>query len=188
LRWQAIKKQFEYVRIWQNHTGKHGWADADMLPLGRIGIRAERGRDRPTRLTKDEQITLMTLRSIFCSPLMFGGDLPSNDDWTLSLISNKEVLGVNQNSINNHELVNRGNQIAWVADVPKSKDKYIALFNLNDKDAEEIKINCRDLGLQTTNCEVRNLWQGENLGNFQNEFSAKINSHSAMLFRVKASK
>ena len=187
-RWVDLKKQFEYARTWQQKTGVNGWADADMLPLGRMAIRAERGKERYTRFTKDEQITVMTLWSIFRSPLIYGGDLPSLDAWTLSLISNKEVLDVNQHSTNNHELFNRGNQIAWIADVPKSKDKYIALFNLNDKDIEEIKINCRELGFETANCKVRDLWQGKDLGLFQNEFSAKINSHGAMLFRVKASK
>ena len=54
-----------------------------MLPLGRIGIRAERGIDRQSLFTHDEQITLMTLWSIFRAPLMFGGDLPTSDDFTL---------------------------------------------------------------------------------------------------------
>ncbi|MEP6903673.1 MAG: alpha-galactosidase, partial [Actinomycetota bacterium] len=187
-RWQDIKKQFEYARNWQKNTGANGWADADMLPLGRIGIRAERGKDRQTRFTKDEQITLMTLWSIFRSPLMFGGDLPSNDAWTLSLITGKEVLSINQNSTNNRELFNRGNQVGWIADVPKSKDKYVALFNLNDSTVEEIKVGCRETGLPTANCKVRDLWQGKDLGVFQNDIAAKVNSHGAVLYRVAPSR
>lgn len=187
-RWQDIKKQFEYARTWQNHTGANGWADADMLPLGRIGIRAERGKDRPTRFTKDEQITLMTLWSIFRSPLMFGGDLPSNDEWTLSLITNKEVLKVNQNSINNHEFFNRENQIAWLADVPKSKDKYLAIFNLNDNNSEKIKISCRRLGFTNSGCQVKDLWNNAEFGIFQDEFVAEVKPHGAMLFRLQPHK
>jgi len=73
-----------------------------MLPLGHIGIRAKRGEDRASLFSHDEQYTLMTLWSIFRSPLMFGGDLPSSDAFTISLITNPEVLEVNQNSTDGH--------------------------------------------------------------------------------------
>ena len=183
-RWPDLTQQFDYARSWQQLTGPNAWADADMLPLGRIGIRAERGQDRQTRFTKDEQITLMTLWAIFRSPLMFGGDLPSNDAWTLSLITNREILAVNQYSLNNRELFNRGTQIAWTANVPKSKEKYVALFNLGQS-ATEIRVGCREVGLQTDGCHARDLWQGTDLGVFQNEIHAKVNSHGAVMLRVK---
>ncbi len=97
-RWEDLRKQFERTAKWAKHSGTGYWPDADMLPLGRIGIRAELLSDRPTRFTKDEQITMMTLWSIFRSPLMFGGDLPSNDAWTLCLLTNAKVIAVNQSS------------------------------------------------------------------------------------------
>src|SRR6185369_5290431 len=156
----------------------------DMLPLGRIGIRAERGKDRQTRFTRDEQITMMSLWLIFRSPLMFGGDLPGNDAWTNSLITNKEALLVNKNSFNNRELFNRGDKIAWVADIPKSKEKYVAFFNTNDTGPEEIKVGCLEIGLKSANCQVRDLWSAKDLGLFKNQFSAEINSHGAGLFLV----
>ena len=56
------------------------YADADMLPLGKF-VRGERATDRYTNFTKDEQYTLMTLWSMFKSPLMFGGNLPDNDEF-----------------------------------------------------------------------------------------------------------
>ena len=104
-----------------------------MLPLGKIGLRAERGEPRMTGFTKDEQKTLMTLFSVFRSPLMFGGDLPSNDEYTLLLITNKDVLDVNQHSINAKQLFRENDLIAWTADDPKTGDKYLALFNASDQ-------------------------------------------------------
>ena len=104
-----------------------------MLPLGKIGLRAERGTPRWSGFTKDEQYTLMTLFSIFRSPLMFGGDLPSNDEFTLSLISNKDVLNVNQHSANGKQLFRENDLIAWTADDPKTGDKFLALFNASDQ-------------------------------------------------------
>jgi hypothetical protein len=98
-----------------------------MLPLG--NVRAWQTTDNWTHFTKDEEFTLMTLWCIARSPLILGGNLPKNDEFTLALLTNDEVLAVNQNSTNNHQIFNTNNAVAWIADVPGSKDKYIALFN-----------------------------------------------------------
>jgi hypothetical protein len=155
-----------------------------MLPLGRIGLRAERGDPRQTNFTPDEQYTLLTLWSIFRSPLMFGGDLPSNDAFTLSLITNEEVLAVNQRSKGNRELFARDNQVAWAADVPGTRDKYLAVFNLDDDSAAEIKIEWRELGLEGR-CSVRDLWAKQGVGVFADGFAPRVNPHGAALYRVR---
>jgi alpha-galactosidase len=186
-RWEDLRKQFEFCRQWAPFIGQGGWPDADMLPLGRIGIRAERGNDRRTRFTRDEQYTLMTLWLIFRSPLMFGGDLPSNDAFTLSLLTNAEALAVHRNSDGNRELFARGNQVAWVADVPGTKDKYLAVFNLDDRATAEIKVEWREIGL-TGRCAVRDLWQQKTLGVFGNELVSKVGPHAAALYRISARK
>ncbi len=108
--------------------GSGHWPDGDMLPLGRIGIRAERGNDRMSMFTKDEQYTLMSLFLICRSPLMFGGNLPDNDKFTLNLITNEEALAVLQKSQNNKLLFDEGKKIAWTADDLNSNAKYVALF------------------------------------------------------------
>jgi hypothetical protein len=97
-----------------------------MIPFGNVRAWTTNGW---TQFTHDEHYTLMTLWSIGRSPLILGGNLPKNDDFTLSLLVNDEVIAVNQNSVNNHQLFNANNQVAWVADVPGTKDKYVALFN-----------------------------------------------------------
>ena len=186
-RWEDLRKQFDYCRQWSPFIGRGGWPDADMLPLGRIGIRAERGDDRRTRFTRDEQFTLMTLWLIFRSPLMFGGDLPSNDAFTLSLLTNAEALAVHQNSSGNHELFARDKQVAWVADVPGTKDKYLAVFNLNDQATADIKVEWREIGL-SGRCAVRDLWQKKGLGVFDGELISKLPPHGAALYRISARK
>jgi hypothetical protein len=184
-RWADVKKQFEFTRRWYQYTSVNSFPDADMLPLGRIGLRAERGDDRQTRLTKDEQVTLMTLWSIFRSPLMFGGDLPSNDAFTLSLITNEEVIAVNQHSAGNRELFARGNQVVWTANVPGSKDKYVAIFNLADDAAAEIKVSWKELGFTASTGAVRDLWKRKDRAIFHGEFGDKINPHGAGLYRIR---
>jgi len=122
--WPALHEQFERLRKWNPSRGPGHWPDADMLPLGVLDM----GK-RKTRFTPDEQFTLMTLWSIARSPLMLGADMTKLDDFTLSLLTNDEVLAVNQASSGNRELYHRDGLVAWVADVPNSKDKYVALFN-----------------------------------------------------------
>ena len=135
--WPQLKPQFSSCESWVSLSGPGYWPDADMLPLGKIGIRAERGEPRMSGFTKDEQYTLMSLFSTFRSPLMFGGDLPSNDEFTLSLLTNKDVLNVNQHSANGKQLFRNDDLIAWTADDPKTGDKYLALFNAQDQNPIE---------------------------------------------------
>lgn len=131
--WPQLKNQFAILTRWTGLGGQGYYPDGDMLPLGKIGLRAERGQPRMTGFTKDEQYTLMSLFAVFGSPLMFGGDLPSNDGFTLSLITNKDVLEVNQHSVNGKQLFRENDMIAWTSDDPKTGDKYLALFNASDQ-------------------------------------------------------
>ena len=74
--WEDVEANFARFARWAPTASEHGWPDGDMLPLGHIGIRAERGEPRDSRLTQAERVTLMTLWVIARSPLMIGGDLP----------------------------------------------------------------------------------------------------------------
>lgn len=131
--WGQLKEHFEVFDRWNPWRSYGAYPDGDMLPLGRIGIRAERGAPRMTNFTKDEQYTLMTLWSIFKSPLMFGGNLPDNDSFTLSLLTNKNVLAVLKRSTNNKPLFNEPNKAAWVAEEPGTGARYLAVFNKADR-------------------------------------------------------
>jgi alpha-galactosidase len=180
--WPELRDQFGYCRLWAPHIGPNHWPDADMLPLGLLRLRGFDDGPRLTRLTHDEQITTMTLWSIFRSPLMMGGDLPTLDPFTLSLLTNQEVLAVDQHSVGNHLLFMHGNQIAWAADVPHTRDKYVALFNLG-KSPQTITVSWRELGM-AGRAAVRDLWKRENLGVYDKQFSTQVDPHGAGLFRI----
>jgi alpha-galactosidase len=182
-RWDDLKNQFEICKKWAPYMGPGCWPDADMLPLGHIGIRAERGTDRQSLLTHDEQIALMTLWIMFRSPLMFGGDLPSTDDFTLSLLTNDEVLSIHQASRANRELFRQGEQVVWTADRPDSGDKYLALFNIGE-DPSTIEVDPSMLG-DEAGYEVRDLWNRADLGAFQGEFRQHVAPHAAKLYRLR---
>ncbi len=156
-RWIDVKDQFDLMKAWEGKVHPGGWPDADMLPLGHIGIRAERGVDRSSLLTHDEQYTLMSLWSIFRSPLMLGGDIPSSDAFTIGLLTNPEVLAVNQHSDNGRQSYREGNKVAWTADVPGSNSRYVAVFNIGDSE-EAIHLPWSAVGVAAQKATVRDLW------------------------------
>ena len=128
--WSQLNYQFQVCAKWAPYIAPGTWPDADMLPLGKISIRGERGAERWTQFTRDEQYTMMNLWTIFKSPLMFGGHLPENDAATDSLLTNRDVLYMHHYSMSNREVSNRDNLVMWSADDPANGDKFVALFNL----------------------------------------------------------
>jgi len=182
-RWADLKRQFPNITKWQPYVKPGNWPDGDMLPLGHIGIRAERGDPRMSLLTKDEQRTLITLWSIARSPLMFGGHLPDNDDFTLALITNNEVLSVNQKAVAGKELFTRGDQVAWVAELPDSTAKYLAVFNIGDTAPQEIHVNWSDLGL-SGECTIRDLWAKKDVGKTAGGQTFTVAPHASAFYRI----
>lgn len=181
--WKALKQQFELCNSWSKFTGSGHWADADMLPLGRLNRRGpHQGVERMTNFTREEQKTMMTLWCIFRSPLMIGADLMVLDNLTKSLLSNREVLEVNQNSLNNHQLSKVDDNIIWIADIPGTQNKYLALFNLGEK-TTAIEVKLKDLGF-VSECQIRNLWTGSDTGTSKESFSFPVPAHGSELFRV----
>jgi alpha-galactosidase len=181
-KWGPLKEQFERLDKWTPFRGPGHWPDADMLPLGAVRA-SKKGH---TNFMRDEQYTLMTLWSICRSPLIFGGDLPQTDEFTLSLITNDEVLAVNQHSTGGRQLFRRDDLIAWIADVADSSDKYLAVFNARDGDnTDEVAVNLKDLGFDGP-CQIRDLWKHKILGTYSDKFAREIAFHGAGLFRVSA--
>ena len=180
--WPSLKEQFARTRDWAPIVRPGAWPDADMLPLGRIGAPNEHGDRRWTALTHDEQFTLLTLWVMFRSPLILGGDLPGNDEFTLSLITNPEVLAVDQNSSGNHQSYGQGNLVAWMADVPGTSDKYFAIFNIGDAN-ETVHDNWQEMGIAAKKAAVHDLWQHKDLGTLD-AIHLSLRPHASVLFRV----
>jgi hypothetical protein len=184
--WPLLLEQFARLKNWSAYGGAGHWPDADMLPLGVL----ELGR-RKTRFTADEQVTLLTLWCIARSPLIMGGDLRKLDDFTLSLLTNDEVLAVNQASRDNREVFRADGLAAWTAKAAHGGDIYVALFNLRDPaptaaDAgawAPVSIRLEELGLHGT-ARARDLWRRSDLGRVEDVFAPQIACHGAGLFRL----
>lgn len=130
--WSDLQKEFELCANWNEYRRDGNYPDCDMLPLGRLELSNSSygGNGRWTNFTHDEQRTMMSLWTIFKSPLFFSGDLTYNDDWTTALITNKDAIYIDQHSTNNRLVKSDAATAFWAADDPASLTRYAALFNL----------------------------------------------------------
>ncbi|PZD93238.1 alpha-galactosidase [Paenibacillus sambharensis] len=182
--WHLLYGMFERCEKWAPYVKEGSWPDCDMLPLGHLGIRSVDGggADRWTRFTKDEQVTMMSLWSIFRSPLMFGGEMRDNDDWTLSLLTNEEVLHLHRTGREARQLYREGDRVAWVSG-SEDGSTYVALFNAGDEPAE-VSVTLEQLGLSGTGVKARDLWQREDLGTVDGKLSKQLQPHASMLVKL----
>jgi alpha-galactosidase len=183
--WPHITHLIKVAQPWAPFIKPGTWPDCDMIPLGRISIRGERGGDRLSRLTKDEQQVLMTFFTIFRSPLMFGGDMPSLDPFTTSLLTNKAVLKMHAESTDVKFLFHDGEKVGVTSRNAKTGQRYVALFNLSDKtDQREVSVKLSDLGIKKLS-EVTDLWAGKQVVNDGKQITVELKPHSCILYEVK---
>jgi alpha-galactosidase len=178
--WASLDALFDKLRDWTPFRATGAWPDPDMIPIGRLAKQGPVGSPRYSGLTADEQRTLMTLWSINRSPLMWGGNLTENRPAELALMTNAAVLAVDQNSANNRQL-SGGTRQVWIADVPGSSDRYVALFN-RESAAASVSLNLADLGIGSA--AVTDLWSGTSLGTVTGTLTRSIPAHGSGLYRV----
>lgn len=189
-RWSDITDIMNLGVNWNPYRTEGAWPDADMLPLGNISIRSEatylpNQTERFTRLTHDEQYTLMTFWTIFRSPMMFGGNLPDNDQFTKDLITNSDAIGILKNSTNNKQVSYLNGIRIWTADDANSGDKYLAIINQNGS-KKTVNFKFSQLGTDTM-FDVKNIWSQTGMGIIQNQLSVSLNAHGAGLYKLKNS-
>lgn len=182
--WWHLDHLFEVSQNWMDYIQPGTWPDCDMIPLGRLSIRGERGSDRMTELTRDEQYTLMTLFTVLRSPLFFGGDLPSNDAFTLSLLTNKEVLRMHSESSEVRTLYHEKDKIVIASENEELNVSYLALFNVSDSFGSDIGVNLSDLGF-ADKARITDLWTGEVVGLNMDYFQLNLPPHASGLYKIE---
>lgn len=180
----GIQNQFARAAKWAPFSGPGHWPDADMLPIGRLEPAAGWEKARATRLTRDEQRTQITLWSIFRSPLIMGGNLTLCDEWTESLLTNLEVLAVNQHSIGNHAVRTSDTDDVWIARSESEDSYYVAVFNL-DSVPQAFRFSWKILGLPEAKYHVRDLWEHKDLTSTKT-LRVTLSPHAAALYKVSS--
>lgn len=138
---------------------------------------------RPTRLTPDEQRTHISLWCLLSAPLLLGCDLERLDDFTLSLLTNDEVLEVNQDPLGRQaaRVWKDGNLEVWAKDM-EDGSKAVGLFNRGESPSK-IVARWSDVGLSGRQ-RVRDLWWQKDLGAFEEKFEAEVPAHGVVLVKL----
>lgn len=179
-KWELLYAMFERAEKWCIHTGAGHFPDADMLPIG--PILQDYDKSNRTKFTENEQITMLTLWSIFRSPLMIGGEMTGFDDFTMGLLTNEAILKMHSNARHSHPVwrktIDGSEYILWTA-ANCEGGQYVAVFNTGDTETE-IEIPLADLELygSVTVCE---LWSGESFS-ADKTIRIKIGKHGAKAY------
>ena len=183
--WKSLDHEFALAGRWTGSVGPGHWPDADMLPVGHLSV-AHRsvGGDRLTHFTRDEQLTHLSLWSLLPSPLMVGANLPDNDDWTAALLTNPEVLALNQDSAGKPasrvSLPNSGGEL-WLRELAGGAHA-VGLFNRTNQPVK-VEFAWKEIGL-SARPSVRDLWLRKDLAR-ATTFAAEILPHGCVLLRVE---
>jgi alpha-galactosidase len=171
--------------IWRQHirwapfTGPGHWSDPDMLVVGRVGW----GKPHPTKLTPDEQYTHISLWCLWSAPLLLGCPLDQLDNFTLNLLTNDEVLALNQDplGIQAKQIVTEGDGMVLAKDL-EDGSKAVGLFNIGSE-PNSVKVTWEQLGI-TGKQVIRDLWRQKNIGTYNESFEAMVRPHGVVLVRV----
>jgi hypothetical protein len=183
--WRALNRNFDLFAAWLPDAAPGHWPDGDMIPLAHVCQRnCDVRPERWTRFTRDEQLTLMSLWALAPSPLMLGMNLPDNDAWTIALLTNPEVLELNQDSAGRAARRMTGPPVpaeTWMKELTDGSFA-IGLFNRTEQPVK-VQFPWRHLGFLSAP-EVRDLWLRQDAGRQEN-FVAELPPHGCVLLQVK---
>jgi hypothetical protein len=180
---QGVQGQFALAAGWAKYARPGNWPDADMLPIGELSPVPSEGMPRTTRLTEDEQRTMLTLWCIARSPLFLGANLTKMDGFTKSLLTNQGLIDLDQHSVNNKLVGQDGDIVAWTADSTTGPSNYLALFNIGDSSVN-VQSTFSAYGFQNDIYKLRDVWMRKELGE-HSDVSVELPAHGAVLLELK---
>ena len=183
--WASLKSRIFTQDKWEPYEKPGHWNDPDMMIVGYVGW----GKGpRLTNLTPDEQYTHVSAWCLMSVPLLLGCDLTKLDDFTLSLLTNDEVLAVNQDPLGKQAtVISKQGDNGVMAKSMADGSIAAGLFNLGDNGKQSVVLNWADLKLNGKYI-VRDLWRQKDLGVFDGEFKADVNQHGVVMISLRKAK
>ncbi|MDE2450670.1 MAG: glycoside hydrolase family 27 protein [Gammaproteobacteria bacterium] len=184
----GVVTAFDHLAEWNPHVTAGAWPDADMLPFGSLTPHPGMGEPRMSRLSHDEERTQITLWVIARSPLILGANLTKLDAFTRSLMTNKDVIAVDQTAWNSHPLAALPAGFAharvWeaLAGSRRKPVRYLAFFNLADT-ARTLNAAWSNLGLPPGNHAAVELWTGANRP-ASDQITIALPAHGSAIYRI----
>jgi hypothetical protein len=161
---QTILSQFPRLAAWEKYAGPGHWPDADMLPFGELSPSAGWGKPRTSRLTLDEEHTQMSLWAMGRSPLILGANLTLLDGPTLAMLTNKDVIAIDQTAVESAEVLHDNNLIVWRSKLANGR-VVLGLFNTGDAILPiDRPLADFDVALAAHCWHLRDLWTYSELG------------------------
>ena len=176
--WSSVSGAFNQSRL-RKFAGPGHWNDPDMLVVGNLGW----GKLRSSQLTPNEQYSHLSLWCLLSAPLLIGCDLAQLDPFTLNLLSNDEVLEVDQDTLGQQagKISNDANAEIWAKDM-EDGSIVVGLFNRTEGE-QRVEVQWTDIQLEGPH-HVRDLWRQQDLGEFAGSFSAAVPRHGVELVRI----
>lgn len=182
-KWELLYNMFERAEKWCIHTGAGHWPDADMLPIG--PILQDYDKANRTNFTQAEQITMLTLWSIFRSPLIIGGEMTGFDEFTMSLLTNRGILDMHKLARHSHQVWRKDiggvEHILWAAACADG-GTYIAVFNAGESDSC-IEIPLTDIEIYK-GVTCTELWSGEK-SSADDVITVALEKHGAKAYYIE---
>ncbi|MFB9276512.1 X2-like carbohydrate binding domain-containing protein [Cohnella cellulosilytica] len=171
--WPSVARLFPLAAKWWRHAGPGGWNDFDSLSVGNGAMDG---------LTRDERKTAMTFWAVSSVPIYLGNDLTRLDSYGLELLTNEEVIAVNQAGRPGQPVSIETQQQVWYANNDDGSLS-VALFNLGNTEAT-VRVDWSDIGLSGP-AAVRDLWSRQNLGTYDTGFTAEaLAPHASRLLKI----
>lgn len=194
-----INKVFDAWKKWSEVPRDSLWLDMDMIPFGHLSLNnadpdylhaapnagdsGTRGKERMCSFSKDQQYTFITQRALGASPLFMGGDLPTSDPFSFSLITNKEMLACDQNGVTGKLVYLKDSIEVWKTPSKNNeKEGWIGIFNRSSK-AQNCSCSLNEIAL--TACNLFDIWNNESLGVTNSSVQKTIAANGVLFYKYK---
>jgi hypothetical protein len=184
---RSVSSQFAAAASWAQYSKPGNWPDADMLPLGELRPSPGDGQPRTSRLTPTEQQTMLTLWAMARSPLILGANLTLLDDATRKLLTNRDLIRIDQTATRSGQVMHDNSILVWTADLPADSpdgSKALAIFNTGDS---QIVLDCsfEAFDLDEGPYRVKDVWTGKVLNKIKSVQTLTIEPHASILWLLK---
>ena len=180
--WESISR-IGFSQTVQYKYAKPGrWNDPDMLVVGQVGWGDNL---RPSALTPDEQYTHISLWCLLSAPLLIGCDINSMDDFTLNLLTNDEVIAVDQDVLGKQaqQVIKNDSYQVWMKELEDGSHA-VGIFN-TENDFQKVTVNWDSIALnKSKDKKVRDLWRQKELGVSNGSFTTTVAPHGVTLIKV----
>lgn len=185
--WKSLKSRIFTQDKWAPYARPGHWNDPDMMIVGVVGWNA--AEKWPSKLTPDEQYTHMSAWCLMAVPLLLGCDMTRLDDFTIGLLTNDEVLAVNQDPLGKQATIvsRQSDDVGVMAKDMEDGSKAAGLFNLADDGVQQVTVKWEELGISGKYI-VRDLWRQQDIGTFEGRFSAPVNQHGVVMIGLRKTK